>query len=102
MSSLTVESTVEVAAARNIRVSETPIVSSLGPEPWKSPWWKVAKGDSPTFYYIVAIHMLAAIGLIFFPAPGWKVIVAAVCLGWLGGLGVTVCYHRSLAHTALR
>lgn len=29
-------------------------------------------------------------------------IVATVTLGWLGGLGVTVGYHRALAHTALR
>jgi stearoyl-CoA desaturase (delta-9 desaturase) len=48
------------------------------------------------------IHLLAAVGLVFFPTPGWRVIVATVALGWIGGLAVTVCYHRSLAHTALR
>jgi stearoyl-CoA desaturase (delta-9 desaturase) len=42
------------------------------------------------------------VGLIFFPVPGWKVLVATFALGWLGGLGTTVGYHRSLAHTALR
>jgi stearoyl-CoA desaturase (delta-9 desaturase) len=92
----------EMPAARVLRSSDTPIVSSLGPEPWKSPWWKTAQGDGPTFYYIIAIHILAAIGIIFFPMPGWRVIAATVVLGWLGGLGVTICYHRSLAHTALR
>jgi fatty-acid desaturase len=81
---------------------DTPIVSSLGSEPWAAPWWKPAKGDGPTFFYIVLIHVLALIGLVFFPTPGWKVIVATVTIGWLGGLGVTVGYHRALAHTALR
>lgn len=84
------------------RRTDTPIVSSLGTEPWKSPWWKTAAGDRATFYYIVAIHLLALIGVVFFATPGWRVIAATVALGWLGGLGVTVCYHRALAHTALR
>ena len=81
---------------------DTPIVSSLGPEPWKAPWWKPARGETPTFLYVVLIHILAVIGLVFYPTPGWKVIVATVALAWLGGLGVTVGYHRALAHTALR
>src|SRR5436309_8347653 len=82
--------------------ANAPIVSSLGPEPWKSPWWKTAEGDHATFFYVMAIHILGAIGIVFFSTPGWRVIVATVVLAWLGGLGVTVCYHRSLAHTALR
>jgi stearoyl-CoA desaturase (delta-9 desaturase) len=82
--------------------SEAPIVSSLGSEPWKLPWWKVAEGDRATFFYILMIHVLAAVGLIFFATPGWRVIAATVALAWLGALGVTVCYHRALAHTALR
>jgi len=77
-------------------------VSSLGTEPWKSAWWRTAAGDRFTFYYIVAIHVVATVGLVLFPTPGWRVIAATVGLAWLGGLGVTVCYHRSLAHTALR
>jgi fatty-acid desaturase len=81
---------------------DTPILSSLGSEPWKSSWWKTAAGARPTLYYIVAIHILAIAGVVFFPAPGWRTIAATVGLAWLGGLGVTVCYHRSLAHTALR
>jgi len=79
-----------------------PIVSSLGPEPWKAPWWKTADGDGATFYYLIAIHILAAVGLCFFAVPGWRVVVATVSLAWLGSLGVTVGYHRTLAHTALR
>ena len=41
-------------------------------------------------------------GLIFFATPSWQILVATLALGWLGGLGVTVGYHRALAHTALR
>lgn len=84
------------------RSIDAPIVSELGREPWTQPWWKTTAGDGPTFYYIVLIHILAAVGLAFFATPGWRVIVATVVLAWLGALGVTVCYHRSLSHTALR
>jgi stearoyl-CoA desaturase (delta-9 desaturase) len=84
------------------RPADTPIVSSLGSEPWKSPWWQTAEGERATFFYIIAIHILAAVGLVFFATPGWRVMVVTVALAWLGGLGVTVCYHRTLAHTALR
>lgn len=87
------------SAARVSR--DAPIVSTLGPEPWNAPWWKVAKGDGPTFFYIMLIHVLAVAGFVFFPMPGWKVALAAFALAWLGGLGTTVGYHRALAHRAL-
>jgi fatty-acid desaturase len=79
-----------------------PIESSLGPEPWKAPWWKPAEGDASTFVYIILIHLLAVIGLFAFPRPGWKVFAATALATWLGGMGVTVCYHRTLAHGAAR
>jgi len=94
--------TADLHKEKTKRATDTPIVSSLGSEPWKSPWWQTAKGERPTFFYIIAIHILAAIGLVFFATPGWRVMVVTVALAWLGGLGVTVCYHRTLAHTALR
>jgi fatty-acid desaturase len=50
----------------------------------------------------MGIHVLAIIGVIFFPVPGWKIAAATFALAWLGGMGVTVCYHRSLAHVALK
>jgi len=84
------------------RPVDAPIVSSLGPEPWNAPWWKPAKGDYPTFFYMVLIHVLALAGLIFFPSPGWKIAVATLAIAWVGGLGVTVCYHRALAHRAVQ
>ena len=79
-----------------------PIVSSLGPEPWKAPWWKPAKGDHVTFFYLMGIHLLAITGVILFPLPGWPVFLTSLAIAWLGGLGITVCYHRALSHTALR
>lgn len=92
----------ELPIDRPARPTDAPILSTLGPEPWKSPWWKTSKGDTATFYYIITIHLLAAIGLVFFPVADWRVIAATVVLAWFGAMGVTVCYHRSLAHTALR
>ncbi|MCM2317694.1 MAG: fatty acid desaturase [Thermoanaerobaculia bacterium] len=83
-------------------VADTTIASSLGPEPWNAPWWKVANGDYPTFFYMILIHALALAGLIFFPMPGWKVVLATFAIAWVGGLGVTVCYHRALAHRAVQ
>jgi stearoyl-CoA desaturase (delta-9 desaturase) len=83
------------------RVADTTIASSLGPEPWNAPWWKVANGDYPTFFYMILIHVLAVAGIIFFPTPGWKIVLATFAIAWVGGLGVTVCYHRALAHRAL-
>jgi fatty-acid desaturase len=102
MSSSAAISEVETPKSRPARPVDAPIVSSLGSEPWKAPWWKTAEGDRATFIYIVTIHILAAIGLVFFVTPGWKVMTATVALAWIGALGVTVCYHRALSHTALR
>jgi sn-1 stearoyl-lipid 9-desaturase len=93
---------VEVSAAPLRGSKEAPIVSSLGAEPWKAPWWKPAKGEAVTFYYLMGIHALALAGLIFFPTPGWKIALASFAIAWFGGLGVTVGYHRALSHTALR
>jgi fatty-acid desaturase len=87
---------------RETRLTDSPIVSSLGSEPWNAPWWRAADGDRATFYYVLLIHVLAAAGLVFYATPGWRVISATVILAWFGALGVTVCYHRTLAHTALR
>lgn len=52
--------------------------------------------------WIVLIHLTAIVGLIMFPLPGWRVLLGAIALTWIGGLGTTVCYHRALAHRALK
>jgi stearoyl-CoA desaturase (delta-9 desaturase) len=81
---------------------DAPILSSLGPEPWKAPWWKPASGEWSTFFYIVALHILGIAGVIAFPLPGWRIVAATVGITFLGGLGVTIGYHRAIAHRSLR
>ena len=70
--------------------------------PWMRPWWRPAAGQHMTFLWVILIHVIAVVGLIVSPLPGWKLLLAAIALAWLGGLGTTVCYHRTLAHRALR
>ena len=79
-----------------------PTLSSLGPEPWKTMWWKPAAGEWGTFIYVVTTHVLAAIGIVLFPMPGWRLVLIAVAIAWVGGLGVTIGYHRAIAHGALQ
>ena len=54
-------------------------------QPWKQPWWRPAPGDGPTFAWMVAIHVGAAVGLILRPIPGWPIFLAAAGLHFLGG-----------------
>src|SRR5437867_9413107 len=70
--------------------------------PWTLPWWKVDSKNFWVLIYILAIHVLAGIGLILFPLPDWKVFLGAFFLTCAGGLGTTVGYHRGLAHRAVK
>jgi fatty-acid desaturase len=70
--------------------------------PWRWPWWRPAPGQHMTLLWIILIHVTAAVGLGLYPLPGWPLFLVAGALTWVGGLGTTVCYHRSLAHRALR
>jgi len=70
--------------------------------PWRQPWWRPTPGDELFFVWFAAIHVGAVLGLILFPFPGWKILVAAAVLHFLGGLGTTVCYHRAIAHKSVR
>lgn len=81
---------------------DSPTVSSIGHEPWDAPWWKPLCGDWVTLVYIVSIHVLGVVGLAAFPSPGWRILLVMFMLLFVGGLGVTVGYHRELAHHALR
>src|SRR5215510_4823709 len=72
------------------------------PCPWTWPWWRPATGQHMTFVWVVLIHVTAAVGLVISPLPGWLLFLVAAVLTWVGGLGTTVCYHRTLAHRALR
>jgi stearoyl-CoA desaturase (delta-9 desaturase) len=71
-------------------------------EPWTQPWWRPTAGDGPTLFWIVLIHVLSIVGLILVPLPGWRVLLAALALHFLGGLGTTVCYHRAIAHKSVK
>jgi fatty-acid desaturase len=70
--------------------------------PWTQPWWK-AEGESKwVLAYIIAIHVLALIGIVLFPIPGWKVLLTALVFASVGGFGTTIAYHRALAHRAVK
>jgi len=66
------------------------------------PWWRATRQHYVILPWFILIHATAAVGLILFPVPDWRILLAAVSLSWIGGLGTTICYHRSLAHRALR
>ena len=70
--------------------------------PWEQPFWRPARGKEGILFYLVAIHLLAIIGLILFPLPSLPIFGVALLLAALGGLGTTVCYHRMLAHRTLK
>jgi fatty-acid desaturase len=70
--------------------------------PWEEPLWKPARGKAGILFYLVLIHLLAGIGFIFFPLPGWRLLGWSALFAAVGGLATTVCYHRVLAHRSLR
>src|SRR5213080_553105 len=70
--------------------------------PWDRPFWKPVHGKEGVFTYLILIHVLAVIGLVFFPVPNLKVVGMTLLSIAFGGLGTTVCYHRMLAHKTLR
>ncbi len=70
----------------------------LKSEPWRQPWWHAGKRDIAILGWVLLIHITAAIGLVLYPIPGWRVFLGALALVFLGGLGTTVGYHRAIAH----
>lgn len=69
--------------------------------PWARSLWRPAPGDEGTLVWLVLIHVTALAGLVLTPVPSWRIGIAALVLTWLGGIGTTVCYHRSLAHKSI-
>jgi len=70
--------------------------------PWKMPWWRASSvRDYSILFWICLIHITAAIGLVLCPIPGWRVMLGAIALMFIGGLGTTVAYHRAIAHRSL-
>ena len=70
--------------------------------PWTQPWWRAEGENRGVLFYLLLVHVLAIIGIVLFPAPGWKVFLATLAGICLGGLGTTVGYHRTLSHRAVR
>jgi fatty-acid desaturase len=75
---------------------------TLDSKPWEAPFWKPARGKEGVFFYLVAIHAIAAVGLVLFPIPSLPVFLVALGVAMLGGFGTTVCYHRSLSHRTVK
>jgi fatty-acid desaturase len=71
-------------------------------KPWTRPWWQYSAGNGPVLFYLVLIHLLAVAGLILFPLPSWPVLLVAIAIASMGGIGTSVCYHRCLAHRSLK
>jgi stearoyl-CoA desaturase (delta-9 desaturase) len=70
--------------------------------PWTFPWWKTEGENFWVLVYIFMIHVLSLVGLVLFTNPGWQVLLSALGVAALGGLGTTVGYHRALAHRAVK
>ncbi|HEY2495469.1 MAG TPA: hypothetical protein VGK24_00240 [Candidatus Angelobacter sp.] len=71
-------------------------------QPWERPVWQPAPVKIPIFIYLILVHILALMGLILFPIPNARVLIATLVICGLGGLGTTVCYHRLLAHRTFK
>ena len=74
----------------------------INQRPWTRPWWQASEGNGPVLFYLVIIHALALTGIILFPIPSWPALVVCISIFFISGLGTSVCYHRCLAHRALR
>src|SRR5437868_5234623 len=71
-------------------------------KPWTRPCWQYSEGNGAVLFYIIMVHALALLGLILFPLPDWRIFLGALAVASIGGVGTSVCYHRSLSHRALR
>lgn len=70
--------------------------------PWTQPWWYATGENVWVLLFIITIHVAAIIGLILYPIPSLPSLATSLILVCLGGIGTSVCYHRTLAHKALR
>ncbi|HVU50211.1 MAG TPA: hypothetical protein VHL80_05975 [Polyangia bacterium] len=71
-------------------------------QPWRRSWFYAARGDEPTLAWMILIHLSALVGMILFPLPGWRIVLTAWSIYFLGGLGTTVCFHRALSHKTVK
>lgn len=71
-------------------------------KPWTRRWWQYSEGNGPVLFYLILVHTLAITGLVLFPFPSWPVVLVAFIVAFIGGIGTSVCYHRSLSHRSLK
>ena len=89
-------------AAAFTTTSTTKTEKTTKTAPWEMPWWHASSGrDIAILFWVCLIHITAAIGLLLYPIPGWRVLLGAIALVFIGGLGTTVGYHRAIAHRSL-
>lgn len=74
----------------------------LQSHPWARNLWRPAPGQGITLFYILLIHVTAAVGLFLAPSPSLGILLGTLALTWIGGIGTTVCYHRALSHRAVK
>lgn len=71
-------------------------------DPRQWPWYKWRPGYGVIFFYLLAVNVSAIGGLIWFHSAAWPYVSACLGLTFLGSLGTTLCYHRSLTHKAVQ
>jgi fatty-acid desaturase len=71
-------------------------------KPWTRPWYYTHPDGRTTFYYLIVIHLMALGGLILLPLPSIWVILGMAFFAFLGALGTTVVYHRTLTHRGVK
>jgi len=72
---------------------ETEFISRFGlPHTWRG---------ALAFAWLLLIHLTAALGLYLYPRPGWSLFFAFLLIAFVGGVGTTVGYHRSLTHRSV-
>ncbi len=69
--------------------------------PWARSVWRPAPGEWKTPIWLALIHGTALVGLGLTPLPSLPLLALWLALTLIGGLGTTVCYHRSLAHRSV-
>ncbi|HEX7838695.1 MAG TPA: fatty acid desaturase [Kofleriaceae bacterium] len=69
--------------------------------PWQRSWLYHAPAQRGTMLWIFAVHLAALVGLIAASRPSPALVLGALALNLPGALGLTLGFHRSIAHRAV-